>query len=438
MLIHENLAKHALNTPNKLCLIHGNHGITYQELNLRVQEISKKLSSLLSKGEKVVLKFSSPIDQICHLLASSTAGTAAVLMDAADTSVFKHIKKESESFLLIDEHFEFSFSKSNSLPHIEPSDLFLGALSSGSTGNPKIIWRDHQSWTFAFPYQRDIFGITESDRVFLTGSLVYTANLNTCLHALFEGGTVVFASYLTSKSWIKEILYSQITAIFMVPAHYRLLLRASQNPITSVRTLVGAGAKLDFHTFKELMYVFPQGNIYEYFGASETSYVTYSAKEDLLRKPDSVGKAFPKVTFHTDENSIHVMSPYLAPHYRPAASINDIGKIDSEGYLFLLGRNDHVINKGGIKIHPAEVEKVLMNCPFLREAVVKGIRDPLRGETLACWIVRKDSAVSISDIKSFCNKNLPRTMRPQNYFPVEEIPKMPSGKVDYTRLCPHF
>ncbi len=435
MLIYDNLKKFSLTQPNKPCLIKGSTVITYGELQRTVNKFSHRMGSSVKKKDTILIKLSDPIAQLLYLLSISKLGAASVLVDpTSPQDLFKDLMKKTNAALCIDESFSLPDSKVEVLPEANPEDLFLGALSSGSTGKPKLIWRDHQSWVSAFPEQSRVFGLSGSDNMLLSGSLIYTGNLNSCLHVLYEGGTVVIARSSLARSWIEDIIRYNITAVFMVPANYRILLKAAENPLTQVKSIISAGSKTDIDTVRQLMKYFPEANIYEYYGASELGHISYSRTKDLLENPSSVGKAFPKVKLWIEDGLVWVESPYLAPDFKPKATVSDIGIVDEEGYLYLMGRENDVINKGGVKIVPEYVEEILNNCPGIADSAVRGIDEDLRGQKVAAWIVKSNPELTVKEIRAFCRQNLPKHACPQKFFFVGEIPRNIKGKLDRSKL----
>lgn len=436
MLIYKNLGILSKLNPDKICLIHGDTSLSYRDLAYKTDQIAYCLSCVHSKGERIIIRHPDPIMQICILIGASKAGLASVLTDVnTPENVLKSLVSVTNCKTLIDSEFDLSRYQQGNLPEVDQEDIFLGALSSGSTGIQKLIWRDHKSWTSAFSSQSVVFNLDSRDTLFIAGSLVYTANLNSCLHMLYEGGTVVIANNYSPKGWLDEIQKFKVSSLFMVPSNYQILLKAIKNSIPDISSLVSAGSKLDISILKQLIQFFPNALICEYYGASELGHVSFAYSEDLLKHPDSVGKAFPNVKLWTKDNVIWVESPYIAPEYRPRATVGDIGIINDDGCLFLQGRENEIINKGGVKIIPEQVEKVLSLCPGVFECAVKGISDKAKGQKVAAWIIRSSSSkVTLSSLRSFCNKNLPVHLRPQVFRFVDKIPKTSKGRPDPSKL----
>lgn len=435
MLIYDNLKIFAETQSDKKCIINGSRQLTYLELACTVDNIAFRLAGLVNKGDKVLVKSSDVVKQLCYLLGIAKLAAAAVLIDPLIPDIiYEDIKNKSAAVLCIDDNFCLPETIAPYMTEVNPKDLFLGALSSGSTGEHKLIWRDHQSWVSAFPVQSRVFGLSGADTLFLCGSLVYTANLNSCLHLLYEGGTVVVAANTFPQTWLKDIVQHQVSAIFMVPAHYRALLKIVESPLTQIKSLVSAGAKIDIDTVKDLLECFPQAKLYEYYGASELGHVSYCSGEDLLKYPDTVGRAFPGVKLTLEDNLVWAESPYLAPAYRPKATVGDLGGIDPAGYLYLLGRENHLVNKGGVKISPERVEQILNRCPGVAEAAVKGVDDKIRGQKLAAWIVKSNPDLTAKEIKAFCRENLPRQFCPQKICFIDNLPRNNTGKLNREML----
>lgn len=439
MLIYQSFDAICEKQPEKACLIYGQRCMSYREASQQIQALAKRLVMQIQPGDKVLLQLSDPIAQLLYFFAIVKAGGACVFVDsAAPPSLCAALMARYELQLRIKDDFQPTTTVAPSLPQNSRQHIFLGALSSGSTGTPKLIWRDHQSWTSAFAAQSKIFGVDGKDTLYLAGNLGYTANLNACLHLLSEGGTVVMAGNQLPRTWVREIIEYKVSAVFMAPAHYRGLLRAMQGPIASVKSLVTAGAKIDGNTVHSLVNYFPEAAICEYYGASELGHISYATAADLLAHPGAVGRAFPGVSIMIEEGIIWVESPYLAPAHRPKGTVGDIGEVDEHGCLTLLGRQQGLINVGGVKVIPEQVEAVLRQCPGIAEAVVGPVPDPIRGERVCAWIVKQDEGLQTGNIRAFCRQHINRYCCPQKFVFVKELPILSSGKIDKVALTAKF
>lgn len=435
MLIHGFMTAASGNKLNKTCLIHGSSRLTYGELIERTDDRACRLASLIAKGDAVLVRLADPVEQLLYFFAIIKAGGSCVLLDAtAGPDMAAAVIERHGLKLYIDEQFELPAAASR-LPDVYPEDIFLGAFSSGSTGSPKLIWRDHQSWSSAFESQGQVFGLDGSATLYLAGSLVYTGNLNACMQMLDAGGTVAIAASLMPRTWAHELINCRATAIYMVPANYRRLLQSMEAPQAQIKAITSAGAKLDQNTVQQMLRYFPQARIVEYYGASELGHISYQPAAELLSHPGSVGKAFPGVTITIADNIIWVESPYLAPEYRPKASIGDLGRFDDDGRLYLQGRVQGLINSGGVKVVPEQVEAVLLQCPGVSEAAVSGIDDPARGQVVCAWLVKKRPELKSRDVLAFCRGKMFAHCCPRKIIFVDSMPLTAGGKIDKRQLA---
>ena len=444
MRIFDFLCSHTLSGIDGYAIIRGEQKITWQDLARQVRALQAALGKDYKKGDRILLVTDDPLWQIIGLLGASAAGLASILTDSSMPTSQKESIFRSESIQGVVDPRNIPENPLSDYPEsstpwasgVAESDLFLGALSSGSTGTPKIIWRDHQSWTRAFPVQQEIFQMGQKDTLFLAGSLLYTANMNSALQILHAGGTLVLAEGPWPRSWIREIKEKQVTGIFMVPANYRLLLQQGERiGNTQVRSLVSAGEKMDRATMKKLQSIFPKAQITEYYGASELGHVSYAQNEEIAEVQGSVGRPFPGVRISIEEGKIWVESPYLAPAYRPRATIHDLGRMDQAGYLYLDGREGSLINAGGIKIVPGQLEDLLLQYEGIKEAVVVGVPDKLRGQKAVAFIVPQWDSLSRKKIQNHLRERLPKHLWPHQFVFLDRLPRNIAGKADRKALA---
>ncbi|MEC9489912.1 MAG: AMP-binding protein [Halanaerobiales bacterium] len=445
MLIYDKVLAYAEKNPEKIALINGNQKISYRELSLKIRSISLNLRKNFSAGDKLIIKVKEPINALLYLYGAARANLISILIEAdlsetKEENIIKKVKPVSiiESKLItLNDNLKFMVKNNeaaNQLLKPKKEDIFLGALSSGSTGEVKVIWRDHQSWTSAFEIQKEMFSFNENSKLLITGSIVYTGNLNNILQLLAAGGTVVFSKSIFPKKWLKIIEDKEINAFFMVPAHYRILLKEIPKSIKKVKSIVTAGSKMDLETLKKLNYFFPEAEICEFYGAGELSYVSYAYYDQLLENRGTVGRAFPGVDIKIKNNEIWVKSPYLAPAYRPEASAKDLGYFEGD-YLYLSGRKDNIINKAGNKVNPYKLESVLKINKKIAEAAVITADDYLKDKLLIAAIVKSNPDLKIKDVYKYCRENLKTEYLPDKIYFIKELPKMKSGKLDRKKLA---
>ncbi|HLO46054.1 MAG TPA: AMP-binding protein [Leadbetterella sp.] len=308
------------------------------------------------------------------------------------------------------------------------NEYFLGVLSSGTTGQSKLIWKDYQSWFSAFPHQSTVFGVSEQDTVFVLDALAYSANLNTVLHTLWQGAKVVLGKLSEAASWLKVFDKQEVTSAFLVPSHIRLLLAHQPFGKINLRSLVSAGEKLDAKLAKLVLDVIPGVLLTEYYGAAELGHVSYAQNQDIVEYPTTVGKAFPGVEIEIKDDKIFVESSYISPEYRSIRTVFDFGFLDSTGRLCVFGREGRMFNRRGLNIFAEEIENAALQHPFVKEAVL--IANAQKSHILELIVVVKQE-ISKSELQDFLLQKITKDKLPNKIVFSPSIPRNDAGKVDF-------
>lgn len=343
-------------------------------------------------------------------------------------------------------------------PVVEPTadDPFYISYTSGTTGVPKGVVRTHGSRVNQFAGMDLVFGLSRGDRLLVPGPLYYAAPSLAALHMLFLGGTCHVLSRSDPAEILHAIEFNKITYLFMVPTQYQSLLdhkALGTTVVSSVRLLISAGSAMPPDMKQSLVQVFPDAALFEYYGASETGFCTVIGPEHILERPASCGRPFPGVSLKlVDEDgsevpagvngeilmrSNMVFTQYWdLPEVTAKAwhdgwlTVGDMGRMDADGFLYIVGRRADMIVSGGINIYPDEVEAVLSTHPAIREVAVVGIPDPYWGERVTALIVKEPAAtLAAEDLKVWCEGRLARFKHPKNFEEVPELPRTSSGKL---------
>ena len=268
----------------------------------------------------------------------------------------------------------------------------------------------------------------------MLNSLGYSANLNAVLHGLWLGATLVLGSLSEAKKWKEQFEKLEVTSVFLVPSHYRLLSNITFHS-NSIKSLVSAGEKLDGKTAKKLLETFPKSTLTEYYGAAELGHISYQQNEDIVNFPASVGKAFPGVKIILKEGEIWVDSLYVSPSYRNCATVNDIGFFDENQNLILLGRQGRMFNRRGLNIFAEEIENASKSHPFVTESVaIEKKTTGIRSNILLFVKPIQNNKVSKKELNHFLLNLLPKNKLPNRIIFVEDIPKTSEGKIDFQAL----
>ncbi|KAJ7969947.1 CoA ligase [Quillaja saponaria] len=203
--------------------------------------------------------------------------------------------------------------------------------------------------------------------------------------------------------------------------------------------------------------------VLEAYAMTEASHLTSSnpLPEDGQHKPGSVGKPVGQEMVILDETGVAqeagaigevcIRGPNVTKGYKNNPEANkvaflfgwfhtgDLGYFDSHGYLHLVGRIKELINRGGEKISPIEVDAVLLSCPDIAQAVCFGVPDDKYGEEINCAITPKEgSNVDEEEVLRFCKKNLAAFKVPKKVFIADSLPNTATGKIQRRLVAEHF
>jgi long-chain acyl-CoA synthetase len=410
--------------PDKIAVIYKEREISYGEI---IERVTYQYICFEEPAKGLWISTGDALEDLLALLSSMFRGIPAVL---GSKKISKELEKNYvELFNLV----SFSSEKAESPnPEFSPknTDYFLGVLSSGSSGKPKIIWKDYQSWFTAFPEQSKVFGIDQQDTVFINSALAYSANLNSALHALWQGSTLIMADFQDLRSWAHTINEHKVSSLFLVPSHLESLVSFNSETTFSLKSIVTAGEKMDRKLLEKTLNRFPGVDFTEYYGAAELGHISYIKAAEALEKPWSVGQAFPQVHIGIDANQkISIDSPYVSPEYRNLRTVHDYGEIDSEGFLTLLGREGRMFNRRGLNIFAEEVEQAIL----LHREVTKAILIQ-KSEKHLCLLVESFTKLDTKSLQTFLLEKITKDKLPNAIVQLPRIPLQESGKIDIQAL----
>lgn len=336
-------------------------------------------------------------------------------------------------------------------------ETFLYQFSSGSTGRPKRVPRTHGQCAAEAQLYASL-GITAEDRIFSAIPLFHTYGMGACLFApAATGATVVIQEepnpFLLKRQRALELIEQERATIFPgVPFNFRLLAEApAEADLSSLRLCFSAGTALPrpaFEAFGEKYGVL----VRQLYGTTETGMIAANMDPDPVATFDSVGAPVGdvRVEIVDDEGSpvpagevgeVAVASPAATSGYSDLEEINkvafrdgffftgDLGRIDEAGRLHLAGRKKLLIEVGGYKVDPIEVEDVVAAHPKVAETVVLGVPGKTEGEEVVKAVVVPSEDCEDRELVQFCQERLANYKVPRIVEFRDEIPKSPLGKV---------
>jgi malonyl-CoA/methylmalonyl-CoA synthetase len=333
------------------------------------------------------------------------------------------------------------------LDHSTREDLALIAYTSGTTGPPKGAMLSSGNLLASAEAVRLAWRWSIEDRLVLALPLFHLHGLGVGLNGtLVSGASAVLLPKFDLEAVLDAAAKHRATLFFGVPTMYaRLAVSPRVRELERLRLCVSGSAPLsaDLHdTFAERA----DQRIVERYGMTETV-MNVSNPYDGERRPGSVGLPLPGVDLRlADDGEILLRGPNIFRGYweRPDATAasftadgwfrtGDLGALDEDGYLRIVGRSKELIISGGYNVYPREVEEVLRAHPLVKDVAVAGLPSPEWGEMVGAWIV-VDGDLDLEELQEFAAARLAGYKRPRVLHVVDELPRNVLGKVLKHRL----
>ncbi len=324
----------------------------------------------------------------------------------------------------------------------EPAPL-LYCQSSGSGGRVKTIRRSHASWIASFEVNRSLFGLGSHDRYAVLGHLGHSLSLYAVTEALHLGADVLALGGDGPRAQIDTLLSDKATVLYATPAQLRLLCRAGTTRFDRIRHVICGGGLLVPEEHAELAAFFPNARVSEFYGASETSFISISGAD---APPGSVGRPYPGVDLRLREaGEIWVRSPYLFHGYDGEGSpdtrwsdgfltVGEIGCLDETGNLFLRGRISRMVTVADVNVFPEDIERIMAGICGARLCAAVVIRNPMRGNAVIAYVEGNEDRALAGLIRTQCRNALGPHSTPRRIGFLEKMPMLPSGKPDLSAL----
>ena len=484
----------ARRTPNKISLSIDHKKVTYKDLVDRLNRVAVAgIDGLsLSKGDHVAIFSSNCIEFIEIVVGLADAGVATAMIPPSVTvPEVEHICNDSNSKILfchkglediaraanletvkkiivIGKDYEDIIGNAKNIqPNtlLEEWDVFSIPYTSGTTGKPKGCLLSHRSRVMAFYTMGVEFGCySPDDKALALAPLFHGAGFAFALAPIFFGGTCEILPKFEPETVLKKLQELNLSNTFFVPTHFHQIFSLEKKILqkykpSSLRTIISNAAPLPQATKEKIINYFGEGLLHETYGSTEGGFVTNLRPHDQLRKERCVGLAYPtvEVSLRNESGSevtngevgeIYVRSPILFNGYwqnDPATSealdengwctVGDLGKLDDEGYLYIVDRKKDMIISGGVNVFPREIEEVLATHPDIKECAVIGLEDDYWGETVfAILVTNNNKNISDVELKSFCKEKLAKYKLPKKYSYLEHLPRNAGGKILKTEL----
>jgi len=353
---------------------------------------------------------------------------------------------------------------------IDDNDVTMLMYTAGTTGRPKGVPLTHNSFvTYMLSNVTPVDPDIEETNL-LTVPLYHVAGAQAVLAATYGGRTLAMMRQFEVKEWMKTVEQTRANRAMLVPTMLKRVIddpEFSNHDLSCLKVITYGAASMPFEVIKKAIDVFPGVMFINAFGQTETaSTITALGPEDhvisgteeqkqkkLKRLQCSIGKPMDDVQIRIVDESgkelptgevgeiiakgPRVMSGYWKDPEKTAKALKggwlhtgDKGYMDDEGYIYLAGRGDDMIIRGGENISPEEVENVLYSHPAIEEAAVIAVPSVEWGqEPKAVVVLKKGQKASPEELIEFCRQKLSSFKRPRYVVFVNELPRTSTGKV---------
>lgn len=476
--IEEQIFDKVQNIPDKVALISGDTEITYSQLWDYCLCAAEKLKQdyHLKKGDRVILSAAGNIEFVYAYFGVHIAGGICVPIDPdTNQTRFEYIEKSTTPVCVMGllhnvkkETIPFTdvVNGTSKATYIAPEQSQVADIlfTTGTTGAPKGVALSYNNLSAAARNINAFIGNTSSDVELLALPVSHSFGLGRLRCSLSKGATVVMlGTFANVKKFFKEMARCQVTMFAMVPASWGFIKKMSGKYIgkfaDQLKFIEIGSSFMPVEDKELLMSLLPKTRICMHYGSTEASRSAFmefhTYKDNLL----SIGKASPNVEIKIftsqgtpaalgEEGEVCVKGEHVTCSYwnetpeRFASDFydgyfrtGDCGTMDAEGNIYLKSRIKEMINVGGKKVSPMEVEDILNTIPGIKESACIGIPDPsiVLGEVVKAFIVADDN-LSDEEIMQQLRPQLEVYKLPVEIERINAIPKTGSGKIQRLSL----
>jgi acyl-CoA synthetase (AMP-forming)/AMP-acid ligase II len=351
---------------------------------------------------------------------------------------------------------------------VDDEDTSILMFTSGTTSLPKGVMLRYGDFSAYVTANVELADGTPRGAALLCAPLYHIAGATNMMTTLWTGRKLVLQPQFEPQGWLDLVERERISHAFVVPTMMKQLLDQPDlhtRDLSSLEVLSYGGAQMPFPVIRRAIERFPKNvGFVNAFGQTETtSTLTILGPEDhrlegtpaevetRTKRLKSIGRPLPDVEVRIvgedgtvlpagEVGEIHVHTPRAMKGYAGAKDspftadgwlpTRDMGWIDDDGYLYVAGRKDDMIIRGGENIAPAEVEAVLVSHAAIEEAAVVGVPDDEWGQRIAAFVaLRPGASATAEELGEFCRQRLASFKKPEIFRFLPELPKNPMGKI---------
>ncbi|MCV7345881.1 class I adenylate-forming enzyme family protein [Mycolicibacterium rhodesiae] len=347
----------------------------------------------------------------------------------------------------------------------DPDDIAVVLFTSGTTSRPKAVELSHNNLTSYVTGTVEFASAEPGDAALICVPPYHIAGVSAALSNLYAGRKMVYLRKFDAREWIRLASTEAVTSATVVPTMLdRIIteLETNPTPLPSLRSLAYGGSKVALPLVRKALELLPAVGFVNAYGLTETSSTiavlgpddhraAHAAADESARKRlGSVGRPVPgiEVQIRADDGTVlgpeeigelYVRGDQVSGRYAEIGSVldahgwfptKDVAYLDADGYLFIGGRSDDTIIRGGENIAPAEVEDVLVEHPHVRDVAVVGVEDDEWGQIMVAVVVPvADITPDPEDLRAHVRTQLRGSRTPDRVVFRHELPTTPTGKV---------
>ncbi|MEC1178646.1 class I adenylate-forming enzyme family protein [Metasolibacillus meyeri] len=468
------------NYPHKIALITSEEKLTYKMLERKVASFQTKLE--INKGDVILLLLPNSVEYVITYFSivlqggiilpiywNSTEDELRKTIDfinptkiITNTIGYEKVKYKQEIVFIFDNVIDNNLEdREIKKVNINPDEIALILQTSGTTSKPKFVPLSHNNLIFNVINHSNSVGLTSDDNVLISLPMQFGyCNTSQFLTHIYLSSTVYIykGKILLPNHLLKIIDKNSISVMTMVPSGLQMLLSFFKRKGTvdtynlkSLRYICFGGGTLSKKDYQELKSLLASVDFVQTYGLTEAGprVTSLVIKEDY--DPTDVGKPFEGISIEIRDSQgqpikdnvpgeVFIKSPgQMKGYYKSNTNIiengflktGDIGFINSNGHLYIIGRIKNIIKYSGFRINPEEVEKVIYDHFSVDKCLVTSIKSSLYGEIPVAKIVLNNTKTVITEteIINICKKNLSNYKIPHKVEFVEKLDVTNTGKL---------
>jgi acyl-CoA synthetase (AMP-forming)/AMP-acid ligase II len=347
----------------------------------------------------------------------------------------------------------------------DPDDVAIVLFTSGTTSRPKAVELTHNNLTSYVTGTVEFGSADTGDAALVCVPPYHIAGVGAALSNIYAGRSIVYLRRFDPREWVRLVRTEGVTTATVVPTMLDRIVAVLEDEsaeLPTLRNFAYGGSKVAQPLVRKALELLPEVGFVNAYGLTETSSTIAvltpddhrlahgSDDEAVARRLSSVGRPVPgiEVQIRADDGTVlgpgetgelFVRGPQVSGRYAEIGSVldpegwfptKDVASLDDEGYLFIGGRSDDTIIRGGENIDPSEVEDVLVEHPHVHEVAVVGVEDPQWGQAIVAVVVPvADVDPDPDELREYVRNSLRGSRTPDQIVFRDELPTNATGKL---------